>query len=307
MTIPSYLKKGDTIGITCPAGYMEKEKAQACIDTLQSWGYEVMVGKILGSNSNNYFSGTDEERLNELQAMLDDESIKAILCGRGGYGVGRIIDKINFNHFKRKPKWIIGFSDITILHCHLNSKLKIASLHAPMASAFNNNGPDSYRDKNEYVQSLQKALAGKKTTYQTATHTFNKQGIAEGELVGGNLALLAHVNGTPSDINTKNKILFIEDVGEYIYNIDRMLYQLKRSGKLEKLAGLMVGGFTDTKDTVRPFGKTAYEVINEIVKDYDYPVSFNFPVSHEKENYALKVGIIYQLDVGRKKVTLKQL
>ena len=132
---PPYLKKGDTIGITCPAGYMEKDKAQTCIATLQNWGYTVIVGKTLGSNSKNYFSGTDEERLNELQAMLDDESIKAILCGRGGYGIGRIIDQLDFTKFKRKPKWIIGFSDITVLHSHLNSKLKIASLHAPSLSA----------------------------------------------------------------------------------------------------------------------------------------------------------------------------
>jgi muramoyltetrapeptide carboxypeptidase len=302
MIIPPYLKKGDTIGITCPAGYMEKEKAQTCITTLQQWGYEVMIGKTLGSNSNNYFSGTDEKRLNELQAMLDDESIKAILCGRGGYGVGRIIDKIDFKLFKRKPKWIIGFSDITVLHCHLNSKLKIASLHAPMAAAFNNDG-----FKNEYVLSLQKALTGKKISYQTTIHPFNKQGIAKGELVGGNLALLANVIGTPSDINTKNKILFIEDTGEYIYNVDRMFYQLKRSGKLENLSGLIIGGFTDTKDTTRPFGKTVYEVINDIVNEYNFPVSFNFPVSHEKENYTLKVGVNYQLEVGRKKVMLKEL
>jgi len=302
MIIPPYLKKGDTIGITCPAGYMEKEKAQTCITTLQQWGYEVMIGKTLGNNSKNYFSGTDEERLNELQAMLDDDRIKAILCGRGGYGVGRIIDKIDFKQFKRKPKWVIGFSDITVLHCHLNSKLKIASLHAPMAAAFNNDG-----FKNEYVLSLQKALTGKKISYQTTIHPFNKQGIAKGELVGGNLALLANVIGTPSDINTKNKILFIEDTGEYIYNVDRMFYQLKRSGKLENLSGLIIGGFTDTKDTTRPFGKTVYEVINDIVNEYNFPVSFNFPVSHEKENYTLKVGVNYQLEVGRKKVMLKEL
>jgi len=300
--IPPYLKKGDTIGITCPAGYLMKEKAQTCIATLQNWGYEVMVGKTLGSDSENYFSGTDEERLNELQAMLDDDSIKAILCGRGGYGVGRIIDKIDFTKFKRKPKWIIGFSDITVLHSHLNSKLKIASLHAPMASAFNNEG-----FKNVYVLSLQKALVGKKAKYQCAVHPFNKIGTVSGELVGGNLALLAHLVGTTSDINTKNKILFIEDIGEYIYNVDRMFYQLKRSGKLDKLTGLIVGGFAEMKDTIRPFGKTTYEVINDIVKEYDYPVCFNFPVSHEKENYALKVGLTYKLEINKKKISLLEL
>ena len=297
--IPPYLKKGDTIGITCPAGYMAKEKAQTCIETLQQWGYQVMVGKTLGSNSANYFSGTDEERLHELQAMLDDESINAILCGRGGYGVSRIIDRLDFKKFKRKPKWIIGFSDITVLHAHILVNCKTASIHAPMAAAFNDGGA-----ANEFVISLKKMLAGKKNKYSCAAHLFNKQGIAAGELVGGNLSLLAHLTGTHSDINTKNKILFIEDIGEYIYGTDRMLYQLKRSGKLHSLAGLIIGGFTDMKDTERPFGKTVYVAIQEIIKEYNYTVCFNFPVSHSKENYALKIGGSYELHVGKTKVVL---
>jgi muramoyltetrapeptide carboxypeptidase len=297
--IPPYLKKGDTIAITCPAGYMAAEKAQTCITVLQQWGFRVVVGKTLGSSSVNYFSATDADRRNELQAMLDDKTINAILCGRGGYGVGRIIDELDFTKFKRKPKWLIGFSDITVLHSHIYTNLKIATLHAPMAAAFNDDG-----FKNEFVQSLQKALAGKKAKYTCAPHVFNKQGTASGELVGGNLSLLAHLTGTPSDINTKNKILFIEDIGEQIYNIDRMLYQLKRSGKLNKLAGLVIGGFTDMKDTDRPFGKTVQEVIQQIVEDYNYPVCFNFSVSHQKENYALKVGVKYQLAVSNKQTKL---
>jgi muramoyltetrapeptide carboxypeptidase len=298
--IPPYLKKGDTIGITCPAGFMAKEKAQTCIDTLQRWGYQVMVGKTLGNNSANYFSGTDEERRDELQAMLDDTNINAILFGRGGYGVGRIIDQLDFKKFKKKPKWLIGFSDITILHSHIYSNLKIATLHAPMAAAFN-------EGENEFIQSLQKALAGKKASYKCAAHPFNKNGTASGELVGGNLSLLAHLTGTASDINTKNKILFIEDIGEQIYSIDRMLYQLKRSGKLDKLAGLIIGGFTDMKDTDRPFGKTVYEVIQEIVAAYNYPVCFNFPVSHGKENYALKIGVSYELAITKKQTKLSEI
>jgi muramoyltetrapeptide carboxypeptidase len=298
---PPYLKKGDTIAITCPAGYMAAEKAQTCINTLQSWGYQVMVGKTLGSSSKNYFSGTDEDRRDELQAMLDDSTINAILCGRGGYGVGRIIDGLDFTKFKKKPKWIIGFSDITVLHSHIYTNFKIATLHAPMAAAFNDDGY-----KNEFVQSLQNALAGKKPKYKCAPHPFNKTGTATGELVGGNLCLLAHLTGTPSDINTKNKILFIEDIGEQIYNIDRMLYQLKRSGKLKNLAGLVVGGFTDMKDTDRPFGKTVEEVIQAIVAEYNYPVCFNFPVSHSKENYALKVGEKYNLNISKAHVSLKE-
>ena len=302
MKTPPYLKKGDSIAITCPAGFMQKEKAQVCIETLQQWGLQVMVGKTLGSNSPNYFSGTDEERLNELQAMLDDKNIKAILCGRGGYGVGRIIDQLDFRLFKKNPKWIIGFSDITVLHAHIYSNCKIATLHAPMAAAFNDGG-----STNEYIGSLHKALFGKKANYKTAVHAFNQQGEAEGELVGGNLTLLANMVGTKSDINTNKKILFIEDVGEFIYGVDRLLYQLKRSGKLTHLAGLIIGGFTDSKDTDRPFGKTVYEVIKDIVQDYDYPVCFDFPVSHEKENYALKVGVVHKLKITRRTVTLSEL
>ncbi len=297
--IPPYLKKGDLIGITCPAGYMAAAKAQTCIHTLQSWGFDVMVGKTLGSKSKNYFSGTDEERRDELQAMLDDENIHAILCGRGGYGVTRIIDGLDFTKFKKKPKWIIGFSDITVLHAHLYTKIKLASLHAPMAVAFN-------EGENKYIKALHNALIGKKAIYSCATHTFNKPGTVTAELVGGNLSLLAHLTGTASDINPNNKILFIEDIGEHIYNIDRMLYQLKRSGKLENLAGLIVGGFTDMLDTERPFGKKVYKLINEITAAYNYPVCFGFPVSHSKENYALKVGVSYTLKIGKNKTQLME-
>jgi len=298
--IPPYLKKGDTIGITCPAGYMAEAKAQTCISTLQSWGFDVMVGKTLGGRSKNYFSGTDEVRRDELQAMLDDEHIKAILCGRGGYGVTRIIDQLDFKKFKKNPKWIIGFSDITVLHAHLYTKIKVASLHAPMASAFNDG-------ENKYIKSLQKAIIGKKAKYSCAKHPFNKPGVVTAELVGGNLSLLVHLTGTPSDINTKDKILFIEDIGEHIYNIDRMLYQMKRGGKLDKLAGLIVGGFTDMLDTERPFGKKVYKLINEITAAYDYPVCFGFPVSHSKENYALKVGVNYTFKVSKNKTQLTEL
>jgi muramoyltetrapeptide carboxypeptidase len=300
--LPPYLKKGDTIGITCPAGYMAAEKAQTCISVLQQWGYRVMVGKTLGSDSANYFSGTDEERLDELQAMLDDDSIKAILFGRGGYGLGRIIDELNFRKFRKNPKWLIGYSDITVLHSHIHTNCRIATLHAPMAAAFNGE-----EFKNPYVHSIKKAMEGNKLSYECAIHKFNKRGEAVGELVGGNLTLLSHLVGTSSDIKTKGKILFIEDIGELLYKTDRMLYQLKRSGKLNKLAGLVVGGFTDVTDTERPFGKTAYEIIRDIVKGYDYPVCYGFPVSHSKENVALKVGGKYRLSVKSKTVELKEI
>ncbi len=302
MTVPKYLKHGDSIGIVCPAGYMAAEKVQTCIDTLQEWGFKVKVGQTVGGSSETYFSGTDDERLNDFQQMMDDDEVKAVLCGRGGYGMGRIIERIKFRKFKKHPKWLIGYSDITVLHSHLYSNYKISSIHAPMAAAFNDGG-----HKNQFVLSLKFALEGRPMEYSCVGHDFNREGDAKGELVGGNLALLAHLTGTGSDIKTKNRILFIEDVGEYLYNIDRMMHQLKRSGKLEKLAGLVVGQFTDTKDTERPFGQTAYEIIESIVREYDYPVCYGFPVSHTDENYALKIGFPCSLSVKKKSVSLAEI
>jgi muramoyltetrapeptide carboxypeptidase len=299
--IPPYLQKGDCIGLVCPAGFMPVEKVSECIRVLnEEWGYTSKVGKSIG-NQFHYFSGTDDERLHDFQRMLDDDEVKAVLCARGGYGLSRIIDRIDFSKFKKQPKWIIGFSDVTILHAHIYRNYYIATLHAPMANAFNDGG-----FQNEYVQSLKNALEGKKIKYQVPVHEYNRKGEGVGELVGGNLALLAHIVGSDSDLKTRGRILFIEDVGEYLYNIDRMMYQLMRSGKLDKLAGLIVGGFTGMKDTEQPFGQTAYEIIRDTVKEYDYPVCFGFPVSHEKENYALKVGVGYKLKVGKNKVVLEE-
>ena len=297
--IPPYLKKGDTIGIVAPAGFMPIEKMQSCIETLDSWGYTVELGSTTHSDSVNYFSGTDEERLQDLQHMLDNKHIKAILCARGGYGVSRIIDKINFKKFRKHPKWIIGFSDITVLHSHIYKKFKIASLHAPMAAAFNEGEMD-----NPFLKSLKDSLNGQPQVYECNSNELNRAGHAKGILVGGNLCLMAHMIGTASDIKTNNKILFLEDVGEYLYNIDRMLVQLKRAGKLNKLSGLIIGGFTESKDTERPFGKAVYDLIYDAVKDYKYPVCFGFPVSHTKENVALKIGKSYKIDVHEQKTIL---
>ncbi len=299
--IPAYLKKGDTIGLVCPSGFMEKSKTASSVAALKSWGYLVKLGQTVGGKSKNYFSGTDEERLLEFQQMLDDENVKAILCARGGYGMTRIIDVLDFKKFKKNPKWIIGFSDITVLHAHIYSQFAIPTLHAAMANAFNGG-----EEKNEYVLSLKKALAGKKGNYQIASVEYNRLGKEEGILVGGNLSLLVHLIGTKSDIKTKGKILFLEEIDEQLYSIDRMMHQLKRSGKLDKLKGMVIGGFTDCKDTERPFGKNVSEIISSIVKEYSYPVCFNFPVSHEKENYALKVGMNYELTVSKNKVILKE-
>lgn len=299
MKIPPYLQKGDTIGIVAPAGYMAPEKMQACIETLDHWGFTVEMGTTTHSQSSNYFSGTDEERLTDLQAMMDNKNIKAILCARGGYGLSRIIDQLSFKAFKKDPKWIIGFSDITVLQAHLVSQYEIASLHAPMAAAFNEDP-----EQNPYVRSVCQALLGESLEYGCSAHAFNRTGTATAPLVGGNLCMLAHLVGSDSDVKTKNRILFLEDVGEYLYNIDRMMLQLKRAGKLNRLAGLVVGGFTDLKDTDRPYGKAVYDIIQEHVAEYDYPVCFGFPVSHNKENFALKIGAEYKLEVKADHVTL---
>ncbi|RYY60937.1 MAG: LD-carboxypeptidase [Chitinophagaceae bacterium] len=299
---PAYLEPGDTIGIVCPAGYMAYDRVAECIRVLtEEWGFKVKVGKTVGGEPVNYFSGTDKERLDDVQSMIDDDEVKAILFARGGYGMGRIIDDIDFTRFRKHPKWMIGYSDITVLHTHLYTNYYISSMHAPMAGAFNNAGYI-----NRFVQSLKSALAGDFAKYHCEPHEFNTPGEGIGELVGGNLALLVNVIGTDSDFKTRGRILFIEDVGEYIYNADRMFSQLKRAGKLKKLAGLVIGGFTDMKDTERPFGQTIYEAIRDHVKEYDYPVCFGFPVSHTDENYALKIGVGYKLKVSKHKVTLEE-
>ena len=280
---------------------MPLEKVSECVRVVSDlWGYPVKVGSTVGT-SHHYFSGTDEERLADLQSMLDDPSIRAILFGRGGYGLGRIIDRLDFRKFRKDPKWLIGFSDITVIHSHVFSRYGIATLHAPMANAFNAGGY-----KGPYVRSLHDALKGKKALYKKTKHPFDLKGKAKGQLVGGNLALLAHLCGTRSDIDTRGRILFIEDVGEYLYNVDRMMYQLKRSGKFDGLAGLILGGFTEMKDTTQPFGQDVWSLLRDIVAAYEFPVCYDFPVSHDKRNYALKVGGTYTLEVGPRNTTLRE-
>jgi len=298
---PPSLKHGDCIGIVCPAGFMSADRVAACVQTLEKWGYRVKLGKTVGGNSETYFSGTDEERLDDLQEMMDDPRIDAVLCGRGGYGTGRIVDHINFKRFKKHPKWIVGYSDITILHSHLYRNYYIASIHGPMAGAFNEDSGE-----NIYLQSLKDALEGGFGRYTCDAHELNRRGEAVGELVGGNLSLLAHAVGTDSDLKTKGRILFIEEVGELLYSIDRMMIQLKRSKKLSKIAGLIIGGITETRDTERPFGEDAYQIIYDHVKEYKYPVCFGFPVSHERENFALKIGVGYKLRVAKNRVYLEE-
>lgn len=297
--IPPYLSAGDTIGICCPAGYMDADRIASCVQTLRSWGFQVKVGKTIGGHSDNYFSGTDEERLLDLQNMLDDDQIRAILFGRGGYGLSRIVDQINFKRFCRSPKWLLGYSDISLLHYHVFANYEIATAHSPMAGAFQDSATDD-----RFILSILDLLTGKPARYFCEPNALNRTGEANGLLVGGNLTLLAHVIGGSSEIKTKNNILFIEDIGEYIYNVDRMLYQLKAAGKFRKPAAVIVGHFTDLKDTERPFGKNAYQTIREILDEYEYPLCFGFPVGHVKENFALKCGAEFNLKVNKTGVEL---
>lgn len=299
MKFPPFLKPGDTIGLVCPAGYMPKEKTNACIDMLSKWGYKVAIGKTVGGKSKNYFSGTDEERLSDLQQFLDNPEINAVLCARGGYGTTRIIERIHWKQFKKNPKWIVGFSDITVLHGYLQKNLEIASIHGPMAGAFH-----ASRSNTKYIHSLKDALEGKEQIIYARNHKFNVHGQVSAPISGGNLCLLAHGIGSSTEIDTRNKILFIEDIGEQLYNIDRMMYQLKNAGKLSRLKALLVGGFSDCKDTERPFGKKAYEIIRDCVAQYNYPKAFGFPISHEKENMAIVLGKSYDLRVSHDGATL---
>lgn len=299
VVLPSHLPTVATIGIICPSGYMPIEKVQTCVNTLQGWGYRVQLGKTVGLQYH-YFAGTDVERLADMQAMLNNPAIDAILCARGGYGLSRIIDELDFTAFLQYPKWIIGFSDISVLHARLN-RLGVPALHAPMAGAFNEGGAER-----ESVASLKAILVGKPVHYTVPVHPLNRQGIANAELVGGNLSIIVHLIGSQDALQTADKILLIEDVGEYLYNIDRMLVQLKRAGMLQRLAGLLVGGFTEMKDTTIPFGKTVEEIVREHVAEYTYPVAFHFPVSHGEPNLAVKLRVKHQLMVTEKEVVLRE-
>jgi muramoyltetrapeptide carboxypeptidase len=301
MIIPPYLQKGSTIGITCPAGAVNSEEMQPMFAQLEAWGFNLKIGKTIGTSFNK-FSATDADRLADLQSMLDDDAIEAVFFGRGGYGVVRILDQIDFTQFKQKPKWLLGYSDITAFHSHLNNQMKISSIHAHMGGGYKPNDFDALS-----TQSIFDVITGKPIQYVIPAHAMNRVGVAKGELVGGNLALLSDLVGTDSDIHTQGKILFIEDIGEYKYNIDRMLWQLLRAGKLSQLAGLIVGGFTDTQDNPVPFGMTEYEIVWEKVKDFSYPVCFDFPVGHQARNMALKVGMQYQLAIENNQVVLEEI
>jgi muramoyltetrapeptide carboxypeptidase len=296
--IPKYLKIGNTIGITSPAGYITTEQIQSSVLQMESWGLKVKVGDTIGKRDFT-FGGTDEERRADFQDLLDDPNIDAIMCARGGYGFVRIIDLLDFTKFKRNPKWIIGFSDITVIHCHLSKQFGIASIHSKMCNSF----PDIWENADQMqidtITSIKNALFGQDMSYSAPFNENNKLGKAEGILVGGNLSIIETLAGSISDLDTRDKILFIEDTGEYPYSIDRMLWNLKRNGKLDKLKGLIVGGFKyKPEDVGSEFGRNVYQIVMEKVAEYNYPISFDFPVGHQKNNYALKCGIKHSLEVA---------
>jgi muramoyltetrapeptide carboxypeptidase len=306
LLIPPYLKPGDTIGITCPAGDISQKEIQPAVQQIESWGFKTKAGNTVGKKDFIY-GGTDAERLADFQQMLGDPEVKAILCARGGYGAVHIIDQLNFSPLLQTPKWIIGFSDITVLLCHIYSNLHIASIHSKMCNSF----PDDWT-KAEPVQvasilSIRQALNGEKMQYTAPARPQNRPGSAEGQLIGGNLKTIESLAGTTSDIDTAGKILFVEDTGEYLYSIDRMFWHLQRTGKLDRLAGLVVGGFKIRPDDPgEEFGRTLYDIVTERVKPYTYPVCFDFPVGHQKENYALKYGIPHTLLVTPDQVSLAE-
>jgi len=301
---PPFLNPGDTIGITSPAGYISLAEIQPSVQLMESWGFKIQVGSTIGKKDFTY-GGTDEERAADLQQMLDNPDIKAIMCARGGYGLVRIIDQLDFKQFVAQPKWVIGFSDVTVLHCHINRNFGIATLHSKMCNSF----PDDWT-KAEPIQittilSIKQALLGEAMKYTAPVTASNRPGRAEGQLVGGNLSIIENLAGTKSDLKTKGKILFVEDTGEYLYSIDRMFWNLKRTDKLSQLAGLIIGGFKlKPDDAGEEFGKTVYEIVMEKVKEYDYPVCFDFPVGHQKDNFALRCGVQHVLEVGADGSTL---
>lgn len=297
MITPPYLKNDDLVALVATAKNFKPEDIQPAIQLLEGWGLRVVLGKNV-YNHFHQFAGTDEERLEDLQMFLDDKEVRAIFCIRGGYGTSRIIDQIKFARFRKHPKWVVGFSDITLLLNHLN-RFKIESLHAIMPILFKDEGTE------KSLKSLKDTLWGKSLKYSIKPHQLNRIGESEGRIVGGNLSILNTTVGTKSDFKSKGRILFIEDLDEYLYHLDRMMIHLKRAGKLENLSGLIVGHFSKMKDNPTPFGKTFQEIILDAVKEYDFPVCFNFPVGHEPLNLSMICGRKATINVSEAKVELK--
>lgn len=280
--IPDFLKEGDKVAIVCPASCI-RGNIDVGIKTLEHWGLQVLVGKTVGT-SYHQFAGDDQLRAADLQWALDDPSIKAVFAARGGYGTVRIIDEIDFSVFQKNPKWLVGFSDITVLHSHIQRNYKIATIHGQMPKSFESGTEAS-------LQTLKQALFGEQVDFAYKQSLFpNRVGEAEGKLIGGNLAILLSVLASDSDVNYDRKVLFIEDVGEAYYAVDRMLWALKRAGKFKKLAGLIVGSFSSMKDSDPAFGQTVEEIIWDKVKEFEFPVAFAYPAGHMDDNHALVLG-----------------
>jgi muramoyltetrapeptide carboxypeptidase len=291
MQKPVNLHRGDKIAIVSTARKLSLEEIQPGIDVITGWGFEVVLGENL-FNESHQFAGSTEERLEDFQRALNDESIKAIVCARGGYGTVKIIDGIDFSGFVRNPKWIVGYSDVTVLHNHINQNFSVQTLHAAMPFGFKDNTPEAF-------DSLRNVLLGERLNYSFETNLLNIEGDAKGELVGGNLSIIYSLTGTKSHVDTNGKILFLEDLDEYLYHVDRMMMNLDRAGMLADLAGLIVGGMTDMNDNAVPYGSTAKEIILQTVSKYNYPVCFDFPAGHLNDNRALPMGAKADLFVGK--------
>jgi muramoyltetrapeptide carboxypeptidase len=299
MRYPPFLRPGDRVGVVAPASAVSIEELRPGLAILrEKWGLDVVEGATLHL-SHHQFAGTDTQRLHDLQSMLDDPTLSAIFMARGGYGCSRIIEQLDFSGFLRSPKWLVGYSDITLLLLHAY-RLGVVSVHGDMVKLLGRDG------KEHAIESLYNTLFGCSIQYTIQTHPFNRLGSAKALLVGGNLSLLAHSLGSSSEPDTHDKILFLEDVGEYLHNLDRMMIQLKRAGKLTHLKGLIVGQFTEVKDNPEPshFGQTANEIIAQHVSELSFPVCFDFPTGHITDNRALGVGFEATLVIEPEKVFL---
>jgi len=292
MKRPLALQKGDKISIVAPSRSISFEEVYPSMKLFQKWGYEVVLGTNIFNRINQY-SGTDDQRAADLQQVLDDESVKAIICARGGYGTVRIIDRLDFTRFCDHPKWIVGYSDITVIHSHVHQQFGIETIHALMPCNIT-----SEEIKNDSTETLKYALSGVGLQYVIPGTPLNREGKTEGILTGGNLSILYSLMGSVSQIMTEGKILFLEDVDEYLYHIDRMMMNLKRAGMLKNLKGLIIGGMDRMNDNQVPFGKTAQEIIANAVAEYDYPVCFNFQAGHSSKNVAMILGRRISMSVG---------